>query len=47
MGKLDGQVAIVAGGGTDVGRAIAEVLATAGAAVTVVGRRPPPSWTRR
>jgi NAD(P)-dependent dehydrogenase (short-subunit alcohol dehydrogenase family) len=39
MPELTGQVAIVTGGGTGFGRAIAEVLAMAGAAVMVVGRR--------
>ena len=41
-GLLDGQVAIVSGGGTGIGRAIALELASLGASVTVCGRRPEP-----
>jgi len=41
-GLLNGQVAIVSGGGTGIGRAIALELASLGAAVTVCGRRPEP-----
>lgn len=41
-GLLDGQVAIVTGGGTGLGRAIALELAALGAEVTVCGRRPEP-----
>jgi citronellol/citronellal dehydrogenase len=41
-GLLDGQVAIVSGGGTGIGRAIALELASLGAAVTVCGRRAEP-----
>jgi NAD(P)-dependent dehydrogenase (short-subunit alcohol dehydrogenase family) len=42
MGTLDGKVAIVAGGGTGVGRAISRLFAREGARVAVFGRRPEP-----
>src|SRR5260370_42067588 len=42
MGALDGKIAIVAGGGTGIGRATAELFATEGARVVVFGRRPEP-----
>jgi NADP-dependent 3-hydroxy acid dehydrogenase YdfG len=42
MGQLDGQVAIVTGGGTGIGRETATRLAAEGARVVVVGRRKPP-----
>ena len=40
--KLDGKVAIISGGGTGIGAAIARRFAAEGAKVTVTGRRPEP-----
>ena len=39
MGTLDGQAALVTGGGSGIGRAAALALAGDGASVALVGRR--------
>lgn len=39
MGSLQGQVAIVTGGGSGIGRSTARLLAGEGATVVVAGRR--------
>jgi NAD(P)-dependent dehydrogenase (short-subunit alcohol dehydrogenase family) len=39
MGELDGRHALITGGGTGIGAAIARALAGAGASVSIVGRR--------
>jgi NADP-dependent 3-hydroxy acid dehydrogenase YdfG len=42
MGKLDGQIAIVTGGGSGIGREAAKMLAAEGAHVVIAGRRRQP-----
>jgi gluconate 5-dehydrogenase len=42
MGALDGKIAVIAGGGTGIGRATAQLFAAEGARVVVFGRRSGP-----
>ena len=42
LGHLEGRTALVTGGGTGIGAAIARTFADAGARVTIAGRRPEP-----
>src|SRR5262245_30806733 len=42
MARLEGKVAVIAGGGTGIGRATAELFAGEGASIVVFGRRPDP-----
>ncbi|MDA1258251.1 MAG: SDR family NAD(P)-dependent oxidoreductase, partial [Chloroflexi bacterium] len=39
MGKLDGKIAIITGGGTGIGRGIADAFVSEGCAVVISGRR--------
>ena len=45
MGALDGQHALITGGGTGIGAAVARALAGAGAAISIAGRRSQPLET--
>ena len=42
MGALDGKHALITGGGSGIGAAIARTLAQAGAAISIAGRRAAP-----
>jgi NAD(P)-dependent dehydrogenase (short-subunit alcohol dehydrogenase family) len=42
MGRLDGRVAVISGGGTGIGAAVARRFALEGADIVVTGRRPEP-----
>ncbi|MBW8064700.1 MAG: SDR family NAD(P)-dependent oxidoreductase, partial [Nitrospira sp.] len=39
MSRLDGKVAVITGGGTGIGEAVAKMCAASGAAVVITGRR--------